>query len=440
MGNRQPARGVFHAIAQFDRRRFVEFVRFTAKRFVDDNCLQSAGALAYTSLFAMVPLTAVMLALLSQFPAFADWRERISHFVFENFVPAAGDVVQRYLTEFADNASKATAIGIVVLVISAVMLMLSVESAFNRIWRVPTNRPARTRFVLYWAVLTLVPLLLVATLAVTSYLLALSALHSPDLEFSIKHQLLTFLPFLIEWTTLTAAYVLIPNRSVRLRDALLGALVAALLFELAKRGFATYVTTGANYQQVYGALAIVPVFILWVYLCWVLVLLGASLTAIIAAFEYKPAALRLRPGEELLGLIRVLAHFADAQRSGAGLHGVQLRRSEPFLTDDLLQDFLADLVRADMIQRNENDEWVLTRNLAAVTLYDIYVASGYRLPTNNSLPAPGTVTGDKLAVELLEHGAQDVRKRLGVPLSEIFPASRRSDQPNPEKNHPVESN
>lgn len=414
-------------MSTFDRNRLLAFLRFTARRFVDDNCLQSAGALAYTSLFAMVPLTAVALGLLSHFPAFADWRDRITNFVFVNFVPAAGDVVQRYLTQFAANASKATAVGIVVLVVSAVMLMLSVESAFNRIWRVPTNRPARTRFMLYWAVLTLVPLLLVAALAVTSYVLALPALHSADMELSIRERMLGFLPFLIEWVMLMAAYVLIPNRRVRIRDAAIGALVAALLFELAKRAFAGYVTSGANYQQVYGALAIVPIFILWIYLSWVLVLLGASLTAIIAAFEYKPAALRLTPGEELLGLLRVLAHFADAQRTGSGLHSSELRRSEPFLTDDLLQGFLADLARADMIQRNDQDEWVMTRNLAAVTLYDIYLASGYALPRSANLPASSHRAADQQAVELVERGAQDVRKRLDVPLSEIFPASTRSD-------------
>jgi len=402
--------------------------------------LQSAGALAYTSLFALVPLTAVTLGLLSHFPAFAHWQDRITDFVFANFVPAAGHVVQRYLTQFATNASKATAVGIVVLVVSAVMLMLSVESAFNRIWRVTTNRPARTRFVLYWAVLTLVPLLLVAALAVTSYLLALPALHSADLQLSISRRMLGVLPFLIEWVMLTAAYVLIPNRSVRVRDAAMGALIAALLFELAKRAFAGYVTTGANYEQVYGALAIVPIFILWIYLCWVLVLLGASLTAIIAAFDYKPAALRLKPGGELFGLIRVLAHFADAQRVGHGLHSEQLRGCEPFMTDDLLQRYLADLVRADMIQRNENDEWVLARNLSAVTLYDIYLASGYRLPSANRLPLAGTGTDDKRAVDLVERGAQDVRKLLNVPLSEIFPVTPRSDVPNPANNESVESN
>ncbi len=416
---------------KLDRPRIFAFLKFTARRFVDERCLQSAGALAYTSLFAVVPLTAVTFAMLSRFPAFARWQDRISHFVFTNFVPATGDVVQQYLTEFADNASKATAIGIAVLVLSAVMLMLSVEDAFNRIWRVHDRRPARTRFIVYWAILTLVPLLLGVALALSSYLIALPMLHAADLEFTFKTYVLGALPFVLEWTVLCAAYVWIPNRSVRLRDAAIGALIAAVLFELTKLGFAAYVTTGANYEQVYGALAIIPVFILWIYLCWILVLLGASLTASFAAFDYRPSAVRIEPGEEFFGLVRVLAHFAAAQREGRGLHSAQLCESEEFLTDDLVQKYLYDLECAGMIQRNDEGEWLLVRNLSAVDLYTIYASSGYRLPLAKPLPGASRDTPDAPAVALVEHCAEALRNQLSVALSEIFPPPIRSDGNNP---------
>ena len=143
---------------------------------------------------------------------------------------------------------------------------------------------------------------------------------------------------------------------------------------------------GCNYQEVYGALAIVPIFILWIYLSWILVLLGASLTASLAAFDYRPAQARLAEGEEFNGLVRILAHFAAAQRAGVGLLGEVLREREPFLTDDMVQRYIGDLSRADLIQRNETGEWILTRDLASVSLYDLYTASGYRLPLADSLP------------------------------------------------------
>ena len=416
-----------YAMLSFDRHRIFAFVRFTARRFVEDRCLLSAGALAYTSLFALVPLTAVTFAVLSRFPAFAQWHDHITHFVFMNFVPATGDVVQRYLTEFADNASKATAIGIAVLIVSAVMLMLSVEDTFNRIWRVQDRRPARTRFVMYWAVLTLVPLLLGVALALSSYLFALPLLHAADLEFTFKTYILGALPFALEWLVLAAAYVWIPNRSVRVRDAAIGALVAAILFELAKRGFAAYVTTGANYEQVYGTLAIIPIFILWIYLSWILVLLGASLTAIIAAFDYRPSAMQLQPGDEFFGLVRVLAHFAAAQREGRGLHSAHFCANEPMLTDDLVQSYLADLESAGLIQRNDASEWLLVRNLSSFDLYSIFASNRYRLPLSKSPLGQSPDAPDAPAIELVERCAATLHEQLAVPLAEIFPAADRSE-------------
>lgn len=268
------------------------FVRFTVRRFLDEHCLQTAGALAFISLFALVPLITVVLSILAAFPVFAQWRDKISGFIFANFLPASGDVVQTYFTQFADNASKATAIGILVLVFSAVSLMLSIEDAFNRIWRITVARKAAARFAMYWTVLTLGPLLLVAMLATSSYVFALPLLQQAD---ALKAYLLGWLPFLIQWVVLSAAYTLIPNGPVHLRHAVVGALMTALTFEAAKHGFAAYVAAGASYQEIYGALSIIPIFIFWIYLAWILVLLGASLTASIQAFDYQAHQPEINP-------------------------------------------------------------------------------------------------------------------------------------------------
>src|SRR5262249_10516832 len=161
--------------------------------------------------------------------------------VFANFVPATGEAVRGYLTQFADNANKATAIGVAVLLVSTLMLMLSIEDAFNRIWRVPKSRPAGMRFVMYWTVLTLGPLLLIVALVLSSYVLALPFVDSAEAQYSIRAHVLGWLPFLIEWGAMAAAYRLIPNRGVLWRDAAIGSLLAALMFEAAKRTFAWYV-------------------------------------------------------------------------------------------------------------------------------------------------------------------------------------------------------
>jgi len=404
-----------------DRERTRALLQFTWDRFLEDRCFQTAGALAYTSVFALVPLTAAILGVLAAFPVFAGWREQITEWVFANFVPAAGGTVQGYITEFAANASKATAIGILVLLFSAVALMMSIEDAFNRIWRVQTARSHASRFVIYWTALSLGPLLLVAALAISSYLVALPFVDVAAEQFSLKTRVLSVLPFLIVWATLIAGYTVIPNRGVRLRHALLGALIAAALFEGAKRGFAYYATR-ASYQQVYGAIAIVPIFIFWIYLSWAIVLFGASLTASLSAFDYRPASMRLPRGQEFTGLLRVLGHFAAAQREGRGLHSQALCKAETFLTDDLLQRYLGDLYRVGLIQRNELGEWVVVRDFSSIRLLEIYEEGGYRLPFDVHIePEQGLPAAD-----LLERLAAHIRDGLDVTLAEIFPPPARS--------------
>src|ERR1700712_1118226 len=192
-----------------DRHRAIAFLRFTVQRFLDDRCQQSAGALACTTLFAMVPLTAALIGILSGFPAFAEWQERITNFIFENFVPATGEAVRGYLTQFADNANKATALGVIILIVSTLMLMLSIEDAFNRIWRVPKSRPVGMRFIVYWAVLSLGPALIVVAPAISPYLLALPLFGDAEVIYPLRSSFIGMLPFLIEWTALSAAYWLI---------------------------------------------------------------------------------------------------------------------------------------------------------------------------------------------------------------------------------------
>ena len=414
-----------------DRKQLSAFARFVLRRFLDDNCLESAGALAFTTLFALVPIVTVAFGILSAFPVFAEWRADISAFVFRNFVPAAGEAVESYLTQFADNASKATAVGIIVVLVSVVSLTVAVESTFNRIWRVAQPRRVSSRFIVHWTVITLGPMAVVTLLAVSAYLLALPLFAEAEAQWSLKQHLLRLLPFLIQWIVLLGAYALIPNRSVRVSDAAIGAALAAALFEISKRLFADYATNGANYQQVYGALAMVPIFVLWIYLSWILVLMGASLTASLAAFEYRPADLRLAPGNEFRGLLRVLSHFVAAQREGVALHGVELRAREPFLSDELVQRYLRDLCEARLIRRGEDMAWALTCDPATTTLYDVYAACDYRLP--GGAPLPGEEAN---ATQVLESVNAAVRERLERPLSEIFPPEARSDTDNESGKNP----
>ena len=159
-------------LANIDRERVSAFGKFLLRRFIDDSCFESAGALAYTTMFAMVPFTAVVFVVLSAFPVFDEWTARLTHFVFSNFVPASARVLEQYLHGFANSAKELSAAGVLALLFSVLLTMWSIEQAFNRIWRVPAPRPQLTRFLLYWTLLTLGSLLMVAAVVLSVQLLS----------------------------------------------------------------------------------------------------------------------------------------------------------------------------------------------------------------------------------------------------------------------------
>src|SRR5690348_15698946 len=400
------------------RDRLKAFAKFLWYRFRDDKCFETAGALSYTTLFAVVPLLTAVVAILAVFPVFAGLREHVSDFIFRNFVPASGETVQGLLLQFADNASKLTAVGIVFLLASALMMMASIEDRFNRIWRVPTRRSHGSRLLLYWAALTIGPLLVVGALLLVSRFIATGG---PNAQAANQGGMwLTILTFVLTWLILLAMYMLIPNRTVAFRHAGIGAAVAAILFEIARALFTLYVTHVPSYQQIYGALAAAPLFLIWVYFSWVIVLLGASLAAAMAAFDYRPLHERLPPGCEFIGLLRVLQHFAVAQREGMGLHSDELCRRERFLQDELLQRYLGDLHAAGLLTRAEAGEWVLSRDLATVDLADLYRAGHYRLPLNETAMQRALSGLTEAARAAIVDASDALRRDLDVPLSKLF--------------------
>jgi membrane protein len=371
--------------ARIDRERVGAFTKFLTHRFFDDRCFESAGALAYTTMFALVPLSAVVFSTLSAFPMFEEWTARLTDFIFSNFVPGSARSLERYLNTTVAGDRALTGPGTIAVLVSVFVTMWSVEQAFNRIWRVPTPRPKLTRFLLYWTLMTLGSLVMVALLTTTTTFLAL---HAPDFQSArtIGDRLLDYLPTSLEFVAFTLAYWLIPHRTVPLRFALAGGVLATWLFELVRWGFALYLRN-ASFEQLYGALAVIPIFLVWVYTSWLVVLLGASFAASLAAFRFQPRALRLEPGSELYAYLRLLGRLDESRRSGTGLHLLDIQQLEPSLTDDLLQRMMCALGELNIVQRGEHGAWLLTRDLADVPLAEIYEHVSMRVPiADMSLP------------------------------------------------------
>lgn len=399
-------------IVRIDRERVQSFAQYLWARFLDDRCFETAGALAYTTLFALVPLSMVVFGILSAFPVFDTWSNQLTGFIFSNFVPSSARVVEDWLRGFAVSASKLTFTGIGALLVSLLLTMWSIESTFNRVWRVPTPRPRLMRFLVYWTLLTLGSLLAVASLAVTSYLFSLPVLSGVE-QLDWSQRLLGYLPNVVELAVFSLAYWLIPHRSVPFRYALAGGLFATVLFEISKRAFAAYLLGVPTYDLIYGPLAVAPIFMIWVYLSWIVVLLGASFSASLSSFRYQPRALQLPAGMELYGYLRLLGRMEAARRLGRGLHMVDIQDSEPMLTDDLLQRMLSGLSSLNIVQRAEDGGWLLSRDLATVTLGELHEGLGLRIPGPSAgLPGFDDPLGRR-ATRALEH----LRQPLQAPFA-----------------------
>jgi len=245
------------------------------RRIDQDNMMALAGNLAYVSLLSLVPLVAVIFALFAVFPVFADISVQLRQFVFTNFMPATGDVIEHYIDQFIANANRMTAMGAAGLVVTSLLLMYAIDSALNTIWRSQRARPPLYSFALYWMILTLGPLLIGTSVVISSYLL--SQRWASEIN-SVMDDVLRIFPLLLSWLSFWLLYSLVPTVRVPVKDAVIGAIIAAALFEFGKKIFTLYIQMFPSYQLVYGVLAVIPLLFIWVYWTWCIVLLGAEIT------------------------------------------------------------------------------------------------------------------------------------------------------------------
>ncbi len=268
------------------------FVLTVGRRFVKDRCSRVAGALAFTTVLAIVPLTMVSLSVLSVFPVFESWMTTVQGFVYGNFVPAASDVVSRYIQQFAANVGRLTVWGLLFLFVTAAMLIATIDNAFNDIWHVRRQRKLGRRITAYWAVTTLGPVLMGLSLTITSYVTSLPFIARESAFVGVRPVLFAIMPTVFEWATFMLLYTVVPNCPVRLRHAAVGAVIATVLFEIAKRAFGAFILSFPTYRAIYGAVAALPVFLIWIYLSWVITLLGAQVTATLPRWRVAPRVVK----------------------------------------------------------------------------------------------------------------------------------------------------
>lgn len=266
-------RKFIHNILQF-LRRGISVINISVMRLFREKYTYRASALAFTSLLTMVPLVSVILSLIARFPIFDKLTDLARAYIFANFLPTSSNLIQHYLEGFINQASRLPTFGIVFLFATVMTLIITVEHTLNDIWQVPKRTNKLSAFVIYWIILFVAPLFIGLSVLTSSYLFSLSWLKGETTQFAIT-PLLRSLPLLINTLIFTTLYMSVPNAKVKFLNGFLGGLLAALLFEFAKKAFALYIRLFPNFEVIYGTLATIPIFLLWLYISWLIVLFGA---------------------------------------------------------------------------------------------------------------------------------------------------------------------
>ncbi len=363
--------------------RLAELVRVVARRFQEDHGLQTASSLTFTTLLSLVPIITVALTLMSAFPVFQGMSGIIEDWVFDNVVPESAEAIEKYTEQFVDNAAKLTAVGIAFLAVTSIMLLITIDDAFNDIWRVRRPRPMLQRILIYWELITVGPLLMGGSLSLSSWLMGASAGWTQGIPYA-GVSLIKLSAIALTSMALALLYFAMPNRPVQIRDALTGGILAGVVFELTKQGFGFYITNFPTYKLVYGAFAAVPVFLMWLYISWLVVLLGAVVVAALPEWRQQSVQGRLAPGSNFVYALQVLKALWQAQQRGdvvtvpslhANLH-IRYERIEAIL--DTMQ-------RAAWVNRALPAGWVLHRNPATIAVSDVYKLFVF----DPALPVPG---------------------------------------------------
>lgn len=389
------------------------FARLVVREFGRHQAAQNAASLTFATLLSLVPLMTVSLAVLYAFPVADQVQDSIQDWLFSNFVPASSEALQAHLQAFSDKASRMSGAGFAFLVVVALMLMGNIDRTFNVIWGTRRPRRALVKFLVYWAVLTLGPLLIGVSVVATSYLVTLPFL-SDAAASGVGRRLLGLMPVFTSTLAFSLMYAVIPNVRVRLRHALIGGLVAALLFEAAKRGFAAYITAFPTYEAIYGALAMVPIFLVWVYLSWMVTLIGAEVAHCLRLFNWQAD----NPHGRELGFadaIQALLYLDEAAGEGQALSARVLAARQADWREDLMEGLLSDLLSLHWVHQTDDGHWSLARRLADLSFSDVLHAGGYRVPSPEDRDWPHDERLKALFVAAV--GERD--KVLDVPLADF---------------------
>ena len=366
-----------------------DLILFAGRRLKQEKLPQVAGSLTFTTTLALVPLLTIVLAIFTTFPVFSTFRASLEMYFVQTVMPKGiSNTIIGNLTQFASKATRLSAVGAVALLFTSSAMIIMVERAFNQIWRVKRTRPLQYRLLMYWALLTLGPLLFGLSLTMTSQLF----MATNDLVRTVPllgALFYTVVSLAVTCGAYTLLYMTVPNRYVDWRDAVWGGLVAAVAFEIAKRGFGIFIKQFPNYTIIYGALAALPLFLLWMYLSWLITLVGALITAALPIVKYERWWYEPVPGGAFVDAVAILKvlHGGARANDSALVSSASIRRHTRIGYDEMTE-LLERMVTAGWVGRvqpdvsarlrwgkrirESDDNWVLLIHPEKLTLAEVY--------------------------------------------------------------------
>jgi membrane protein len=401
---------------------FGDLARMVAQRLHDDRCLQIASSLTFTTLLSIVPFITVALTVISAFPLFHTMNGTLQNFVLQNMVPESAVTIAAYTEQFTANAAKLTAVGLVILAVTAIVLMLTIERAFNDIWRISHARSVFQRVLVYWTLLTIGPVLIGASLSLTSWLVSLSLGFVSDIP-GAGIALLKTVPIVLTSLALALLYLTMPNRRIALQDALFGGLLGGLAFEAMKRGFAFYVTQFPTYKLVYGAFAGVPIFLLWIYLSWLVVLFGAVVVAALPEWRERVGRGRAMPGSDFFDALQILRILWQAQQPGEAV-GLKRVHGAVRAPTERIEAILDAMVGAGWVSRVAPPGWVLNRDPHTIKVGEVYRLFVFRADTR--MP---TLDSDPELEALVHEISARIAEHMQMSIDELFRSASRAGAP-----------
>ncbi len=345
-------------------------LHFIAARFKQDRCAQMAASLTFTTLLSLVPLITIALTLFSAFPVFQDFSAQIKNFLLSNMMPeTGGKMISLYVEQFAESAAKLTAVGIVFLALTAMLMMHTIDEAFNTIWRVSKPRTLLQRILIYWAGLTLAPLLVGSSLSLTSWLAGMSMGYAKQVpEFDVV--MLKVVPVVLTTLAFSLMFRVVPNRFVPLRHAFIGGMVAAAAFESMNRAFAYYIEHFPTYKLVYGAFASIPIFLLWIYLSWLTILLGALIASSLSYWRGNPIK-KITAAAKLYYALRILRAMNEGMKSGT-VQTTPMLSMQLHIGFDSLEQILEELARIKVVRKLAGKGWAMIRDAEHIRISELY--------------------------------------------------------------------